>query len=583
MREGGNGDSARRDQARRGSRDRCSAATGSAPPNEFLERDRRELRGVWREREDLRDRVEHARDRARSATASWRRSCARRSYRREVRRRAQGPGAARGRARPRRGPHGGPLDHRRTAAERERLWARRARPGAAAGARSTTVDESEHEAVGGAASRGSLARPRGSNLYWRGGGRRGSASASSRAPRRRGSWAGTATRGRSASVRAPERAAPTRRSSSCSPGRSRCREVTSRLVAGHNDAGQGRRARRLSAGRDRPPPGCGRSERTRMTHVADRPASASCCSRSASGSSTRSSSSRGAPGLDRRRDRRVVPAARTTTWPTRRRRRTTARSTTALEENAEQVLGEIDAALKRIDDGHVRHVRGVRAADRRGAARGAAVGDALHRRQRRGSTGERAGPAPTSASAPRPTRSTPVSVARRALAREREPVGRARGRRGRRVRRRPGHEAHRDEPARARRRRCTCSARSRSTTSRTRASRSGCSASATRDRDLLTGVAVAWMLVFFARSGARHPVLPGRARPPDRRQRLEPRRPGAARARHRLPRPRLLAGVQPRRQLHRHRRRAARLALFAAEPRPPPRARRAPSARLDAP
>src|SRR5581483_507723 len=41
----------------------------------------------------------------------------------------------------------------------------------------------------------------------------------------------------------------------------------------------------------------------------------------------------------------------------------------------------------------------------------------------------------------------------------------------------------------------------------------------------------------------------------DRRERLEPRRPDPARPRHRLPRLPLLAGVQPRRQLHRHRRR----------------------------
>ena len=44
-----------------------------------------------------------------------------------------------------------------------------------------------------------------------------------------------------------------------------------------------------------------------------------------------------------------------------------------------------------------------------------------------------------------------------------------------------------------------------------------------------------------------------RARPRDRRQRLEPRRPRPARLRHRLPRLPLLAGVQPRRQLHRDR------------------------------
>src|SRR6185503_16676634 len=36
----------------------------------------------------------------------------------------------------------------------------------------------------------------------------------------------------------------------------------------------------------------------------------------------------------------------------------------------------------------------------------------------------------------------------------------------------------------------------------------GLFASATAIVILLTGVAIAWMLIFFARSGARHPVLP---------------------------------------------------------------------------
>ena len=48
---------------------------------------------------------------------------------------------------------------------------------------------------------------------------------------------------------------------------------------------------------------------------------------------------------------------------------------------------------------------------------------------------------------------------------------------------------------------------------------------------------------------------PGRARPADRRQRLEPRRPGPARPRDRLHRLLVVARVQPRRQLHRGRRR----------------------------
>ena len=63
------------------------------------------------------------------------------------------------------------------------------------------------------------------------------------------------------------------------------------------------------------------------------------------------------------------------------------------------------------------------------------------------------------------------------------------------------------------------------------------------------------------------PGAAGRARPADRRLDLEPDRPDPARARDRLPRPALLAGVQPRRQLHRGRRRdPVRGALCSARP-----------------
>ena len=71
----------------------------------------------------------------------------------------------------------------------------------------------------------------------------------------------------------------------------------------------------------------------------------------------------------------------------------------------------------------------------------------------------------------------------------------------------------------------------------------------------LTGLAVVWMLVYFARSRRPPSGDPGGARAADRRQPLEPRRPRPARPRHRLHRLRLVARVQPRRQLHRHRRR----------------------------
>ena len=46
----------------------------------------------------------------------------------------------------------------------------------------------------------------------------------------------------------------------------------------------------------------------------------------------------------------------------------------------------------------------------------------------------------------------------------------------------------------------------------------------------VTSAAVVWMVVFFARSGSRHPGLSGRARAAARRQRLEPRRPRSASA-----------------------------------------------------
>ena len=79
----------------------------------------------------------------------------------------------------------------------------------------------------------------------------------------------------------------------------------------------------------------------------------------------------------------------------------------SLEENAEHVLEAIDAALERIDDGHLRHLRALRQADRRGAARGAALGDALHRLQAQGGarlTRARPRGRSTSASARRRTR-----------------------------------------------------------------------------------------------------------------------------------------------------------------------------------
>ena len=76
------------------------------------------------------------------------------------------------------------------------------------------------------------------------------------------------------------------------------------------------------------------------------------------------------------------------------------------------------------------------------------------------------------------------------------------------------------------------------------------------------------MLVFFARSGARHPVLPVALGLVLGGSLAQPARPRPARPRDRLPRLPLLAGVQPRRRLHRRRRGD-----------PLRRARRAPTAR----
>jgi len=84
----------------------------------------------------------------------------------------------------------------------------------------------------------------------------------------------------------------------------------------------------------------------------------------------------------------------------------------------------------------------------------------------------------------------------------------------------------------------------------------GLFASATSIVILLTGLAVAWMLYFFARSGSRHPVLPvALGLVIGGRQRLESDRPGPARTRDGLPGLQVLACLQSRRHVHRRRRR----------------------------
>ena len=103
-----------------------------------------------------------------------------------------------------------------------------------------------------------------------------------------------------------------------------------------------------------------------------------------------------------------------------------------LTENEEELLKAIDAALQRIEDGTYGIVHELRQADRRGAARGAAVDRPLHRLRE----------AAMSAPAPRPPGRRAgrlgdgrahARVGRRALAvRGRPRMGRARRRRGRR-------------------------------------------------------------------------------------------------------------------------------------------------------
>ena len=127
-----------------------------------------------------------------------------------------------------------------------------------------------------------------------------------------------------------------------------------------------------------------------------------------------------------------------------------------LEEDAQGQLREVEAALKRLEDGHVRHLQRLREGDPGRAARGRPLDDALHRRR------EEAGPVTEPAwrdrpqAARRPRRLVDERAAadlrRGAAARRRgEPVARPRRDRRRRRLRRPADEAGRREDARARR------------------------------------------------------------------------------------------------------------------------------------
>ena len=233
-----------------------------------------------------------------------------------------------------------------------------------------------------------------------------------------------------------------------------------------------------------------------------------------------------------------------------------------LEENAEHVLAEIDAALRRIDDGHLRNLHALWAARSRRSVsrpfrtrRSASTTSARSRAARERARDDPSRRWSTSASARPRTRSSPVSSAERSLA-----AGTAQW-----------IVLDRSSPVAA----VVADQLTKQVVGRTLAlgesvdivgpfsihhvQNSGIAfglfASRTAIVDRRHGGRGRAMLVFFARSGRRHPMLPVALGPRARREHREPHRPCSARACHRLPRPRRLAGVQPRGHVHRRRRR----------------------------
>ena len=233
-------------------------------------------------------------------------------------------------------------------------------------------------------------------------------------------------------------------------------------------------------------------------------------------------------------------------------------SWTGLEEGAQQTLEQIDHALERLEQGAYGTCERCGKPIGRGAAAGAAFGHPLHRRPAIGRPwldARRPEPraAATSASAPRRTRLMPVSVAERSLAAGpwqwaglAAVVAAARPRR-------PVDEACRHEPACALRivagHRAALHPPRRELRHRLRPLhlRDGGGDRPHRARRRLD----ARLLRPPRRPAPRDSRRPRAA---DRRQRLEPRRPRPPRPRHGLHRPRLVARLQPRRQLHRDRR-----------------------------
>ena len=177
-----------------------------------------------------------------------------------------------------------------------------------------------------------------------------------------------------------------------------------------------------------------------------------------------------------------------------------------LEEGAQQTLIAIDDALRKIEDGTLRHLRGVREADRRRPAGGDPVGAPLHRRPAQGGR--------LSAGAERYSRRLVDRRARTGVGRGALAAARVRGSG-------PGSalvavaavaadqvtkhvvtvDVALDE-----------SVHVLGPLSIHHVQNSGIAfglfSGATAVVVVVTAVAVVWMLVFFARSGARHPVLP---------------------------------------------------------------------------
>ena len=155
-------------------------------------------------------------------------------------------------------------------------------------------------------------------------------------------------------------------------------------------------------------------------------------------------------------DDEVEETAPTTTTTSARPRRSTLNREIdyTLGENSGQVLSEIEAALKRIEDGTYGDVHGVRQArSRPSASRRIRGRPSASTTRERPSAGERAGP-PCRRSRRLIDRRALAGLVRAALAGGRRcAVDRARGDRVRGDRGRPADEVHRHEPARARRRR----------------------------------------------------------------------------------------------------------------------------------